>query len=80
MAKIAVEDSLTNVKQALQNSGHEVVSLGASNMQGCDCCVISGQDQNVMGMSNAETSASVINADGMSADQVVEAVNRSIGQ
>jgi hypothetical protein len=80
MAKIAVEDSLTNIKQALQNSGHEVVSLGASNMQDCQYCVISGQDENMMGMANVETQGSVINASGLTADQVLEQVSRGLGQ
>lgn len=75
MAKIAVEDSLTNVKQALQNNGHEVVSMDAANLSGCDCCVISGQDKDMMGMADTATKASVVNAQGITADEVVQQVN-----
>lgn len=78
MAKIAVENSLEDVKNALQQNGHEVVSMDSGNLQNCDCCVISGQDQNMMGMSETVTQASVINAQGMTADQIVERVNQSM--
>lgn len=75
MARVAVEDTLTNVKQALQKDGHEVVSLESDQANDCDCCCISGQDQNVMGMSNATTQATVINCDGKNANEVVQEVN-----
>ena len=79
MAKIAVENSLTNVKQALHEKGHEVVPL-AENMEACDCCVISGKDQNMMGIADRATRASVINANGMTAEQVAERVEQSLQQ
>ncbi|MBP1155660.1 MULTISPECIES: YkuS family protein [unclassified Paenibacillus] len=78
MAKIAVENSLEDVKNALQQNGHEVISMDSGNLQNCDCCVISGQDQNMMGMSETATQASVINAQGMSADEIVQRVNQSL--
>jgi malonyl CoA-acyl carrier protein transacylase len=78
MTRIAVEDSLTDVKQALQNEGLEVV--GMNNASECACCVISGQDKNVMGMANAATQASVINAQGLSANDVVNQVKNRVNQ
>ncbi|MFK3959480.1 YkuS family protein [Guptibacillus hwajinpoensis] len=76
MKRIAVEDTLSDVAQALQAKGYEVVSLKQENdANGCDCCVVSGQDQNVMGMQNASTNGAVINADGMTADQVCQQVD-----
>jgi len=78
MARIAVEDSLDSVKQALQNSGHEVVSM--DNMDSVDCAVISGIDNNVMGISDRATKASVIDATGMTADEVVRRVDQSLQQ
>lgn len=76
MARIAVEPSLTDVKQLLQQNGHEVV--GMDQATSCSCCVVSGQDVNVMGMANTSTNASVINADGKTASQVVDQVMQSI--
>jgi hypothetical protein len=78
MAKIAVENSLSQVKEELQNNGHQVVNLDQANVADCQCCVISGQDKNVMGMANAETKASVINAEGLSAREVVDQVNQRV--
>jgi hypothetical protein len=49
------------------------------NASGADCCVISGQDDNVMGISEIATKASIINAEGMTADQVLEEVNQRAG-
>ncbi|WP_284644696.1 YkuS family protein [Paenibacillus silviterrae] len=76
MAKIAVEDSLNNVKDALKQNGYDVVSLDNSSIQNCDCCVISGQDKNVMGMTETVTRASVINAQGMSESEIVKQVSQ----
>ncbi len=75
MARIAVEDTLTNVKRALQQSGHEVVSLDAEQTQDCDCYCVSGQEQNVMGMSETTTQAPVINCSGKNAHEVVQEIN-----
>ncbi|NBI28831.1 YkuS family protein [Chengkuizengella marina] len=80
MAKVAVEDNLSNVKQALQNEGHEVCNLEENNMQNCQCCVITGQDENMMGMANTQTQASVINADGLTAEEVVNQVNQCVNK
>jgi hypothetical protein len=79
MAKVAVEDSLGTVKAALQNSGHQVVTM-SNNLDDCACCVISGQDKNVMGMADAVTSASVINAEGMTDDEIVRRVDQALKQ
>lgn len=75
MLKIGVEESLTNVQQALQEKGYQVVTLNAEHdAADCDCCVISGQDRNVMGMQDAITDAPVIDAHGKSAEEVIQAV------
>lgn len=79
MAKIGVENSLTNVQQALQQKGHDVVSLQSeSDVQGCDCCVISGQDSNVAGISNAVIKGSVIDARGLTTDEICQQVESRI--
>ncbi|GEN34349.1 YkuS family protein [Aneurinibacillus danicus] len=80
MARIGVENTLSNVKQYLKSQGHQVMDMNESTMANCDCCVVSGQDNNMMGMANALTKAPVINADGMTAEEVLEAVNRNLAQ
>lgn len=76
MARIAVEPTLTDVKDLLQQNGHEVVSM--DNIANAACCVISGQDNNVMGMANTATNASVINAEGKTARQVLDQIQQSL--
>lgn len=76
VARIGVEGTLSDVREALQAKGHETVDLRSENdASGCDCCVISGQDKDVMGMATASTKGSVINAHGMTADEVCQAVD-----
>ena len=79
MAKIGVEQSLTDVQEALQSKGYNVVQLKQENdAQGCDCCVITGQDQNVMGIQNVVTEGSVINASGLTAEEICQQIERKL--
>ena len=79
MPKIGVEQSLSDVSAALQQKGYDVVQLtNESDAQGCDCCVITGQDANVMGISNAVMAGSVIEASGLSADEICQQVDSKI--
>ncbi|ART76167.1 YkuS family protein [Sutcliffiella horikoshii] len=79
MPKIGVEQSLTDVQQALQQKGYDVVQLTNENdAKGCDCCVVTGIDNNVMGISNSVTAGSVIEASGMTADQICQQVESRI--
>lgn len=74
---IGVEQSLSNVEAALQAKGYEVVQLKSEeDASKCDCCVITGQDENVMGISDTTISGPVINAHGLSADEVCERVEK----
>lgn len=75
MAKIGVEQSLAQVQQALREKGHDVIELKQeSDAQNCDCCVVTGLDSNVMGMQDTFTKGSVIDANGLSADEVCQQV------
>ncbi|GAB3068324.1 YkuS family protein [Virgibacillus ainsalahensis] len=79
MARIGVEETLTDVKEALMEMGHEVVDLrSADDTAYCDCCIISGQDKDVMGMSTTSIAGPVVNAQGFSADEVCQMVNNKI--
>lgn len=80
MARIGVEQSLTNVSEALRERGHEVIELRQeADAQGCDFCVVSGIDSNVMGMQDAAIQGSVIEANGLSADEVCRQVDQKFG-
>lgn len=78
MAKVCVEDNLGNVKDVLQRNGFEVVSLQGNQIPACDCCVISGVDQNVMGMADRATEVNVINAEGLTAEEVLDEVRQRV--
>ncbi|MBB5172251.1 YkuS family protein [Texcoconibacillus texcoconensis] len=81
MARVGVEQSLSDVQAALQERGHDVVPLQKQgDEEGCDCCVLSGQDQNVMGMQDTSTQSAVVNADGMNAEEVCQRVEQSLPQ
>lgn len=79
MARIGVEQSLSNIQQALRDKGYDVVELRQeSDTQGCDCCVITGIDSNVMGMQDTSIQGSVIEANGLTAEQVCRQVEDRI--
>ncbi|HJV18012.1 MAG TPA: YkuS family protein, partial [Bacillales bacterium] len=43
MAKVGVEQSLTNIQQALREKGYDVVELKQeADAKNCDCCVVTG--------------------------------------
>ncbi|TQS75715.1 hypothetical protein DX933_05425 [Ornithinibacillus gellani] len=79
MAKIGVEPTLTAVKETLAEMGHEVIDLySESDAQGCDCCIISGMDKDMMGISDVYTEGFVINAEGANAAQVAQLANEKL--
>ncbi len=81
MARIGVEQSLTDVRQALQEKGYDVVDLrNEEDAKDCDCCVVTGQDSNVMGIGNTVTAGSVIQASGLTADEICQQVEGRIIQ
>ncbi|KHE72001.1 YkuS family protein [Halobacillus sp. BBL2006] len=76
MKKIGIEQNLSDIRSALQQKGYELVELkNQEDAAGCDCCVISGQDQNVMGVMDTETKGSFISAHGRTADEVCQEID-----
>ncbi|MFS0638288.1 YkuS family protein [Mesobacillus foraminis] len=81
MTRVGVEQSLTNISEALREKGYDVVDLKQENdAQGCDCCIISGIDSNIMGMQDTVTQGSVIEANGLSANEVCRQVEQRFGK
>lgn len=79
MPKVGVEDSLTNIQQALRDKGYDVVQLSQeADAKSCDCCVITGIDSNVMGMQDTTMSGPVIEANGLTADEVCQKVEQNL--
>lgn len=80
MARIGVETTLSDVKETLMEMGHEVIDLRSEDdVANCDCCIISGQDKDVMGISDATIAGPVINAQGQNAEAVVQMVSEKLG-
>ncbi|BAH43270.1 MULTISPECIES: YkuS family protein [Bacillales] len=78
MARVAVENSLSEVCKMLRQNGYEVVDLG-NWQQVVDAIVITGQDINVLGDQNKTiTGAPVINAEGMTAHEIFHAVHERL--
>ncbi|RSL33348.1 hypothetical protein D7Z54_10260 [Salibacterium salarium] len=81
MARIGVEETLTDVRQQLQDQGHDIVDLRQEqDSNGCDCCVVSGQDQNMMNIQDTALEGSVINAHGFNSNEVCDQVEQKLAQ
>lgn len=73
--KIAVEQNLTPVKDYLSGEGYDVECIdfneqSSANLQGFDAIVVTGQDSNFLGINDTQTAAPVINADGLTPEEV----------
>lgn len=78
--KIAIEPALTPIKDYLTGKGFNVecVNLGkqnTSNMSGYDVFVVTGMNANVMDIQQTQTKAIVINADGLTPEEVAKQLN-----
>lgn len=81
MPKIGVEQSLTNIDQELKNRGYDVIPLKQeADAKGCDCCVVTGSDSNVMGIQDRTADCPVIEASGLTADEVCREVESRVTQ
>lgn len=80
MAKrIAVEEGLTNVVQALQEQGFEVTKLTEGRLPDVAAAVISGMSRNFMGIADTDgNKMRVIEASGRTADEIVESVRSAV--
>lgn len=76
MKKIGVEEGLTNIVDYLKTEGYSVETLGAnleSNACKCknlDAIVTSDINTNMMGISDTSTKIPVINASGLTGEEV----------
>jgi len=69
VAKIAVDQSLSNVSRFLQKKGYEVVTY-KEGVEAVDAIVLSGGDENFMGIMDVETEVPIITANGLSEEEV----------
>ena len=72
--KIAIEPALSNVKSYLTENGYDVVSM-TSDLRGYDAIVVTGLSKNLLGIQDTETKAVVINADGLTPQEIANRLN-----
>ncbi|PKM82941.1 MAG: hypothetical protein CVU89_02055 [Firmicutes bacterium HGW-Firmicutes-14] len=74
--RVAIENTMGNMRDYLSEKGYEVVQLDPHTQTGielknCDAVVIAGTDENLMGINSIKTESPVIDARGMSPQQVL---------
>lgn len=80
MKRVAIEPNLTPVRAALQARGWQVVPLEPGRRQAADAYVVTGMQDNLLGMMDTGgNKAPVIEARGLTAEQVVQEVERRTG-
>lgn len=72
--KVAVEGNLSNVKAALKQKGYTVVS--PESREDVLASVVSGMDKDLMNIQNTINRAPVIDAAGLTAEQVVSKIEK----
>lgn len=74
--RIAIEDGLDDVWQAVRQRGWDPVRYVRGDDNSADAIVLTGMDDNLVGDQTTSTKASVISARGLTPDEVV----RQLGQ
>lgn len=73
---VAVENNLNPVKDFLAAQGCQIIAVERVKDTKVDAVVLSGADQNIMGMEDIITKAPVINASGLSPQDVWNEIQR----
>lgn len=81
--KIAVEESLTQVKDFLALKGYSVdsINLGREytrSLDEYDAVVVTGMNENFLGIEDTNTNATVINAKGQTAEQIYSQIEKNL--
>lgn len=80
MKTVAVEQGLQPVKEYLEQKGCQVVEMTNANTSvgNASVIVVTGGDENLMGMDDVISEVPVITANGLSPEQVYQRVERYI--
>lgn len=71
MRKVAVEEGVSNsLREMLKGEGYQVVSPYRG--QDVEAIIVSGLDNNVMNMQDIASQAPVIDADGKTAEEIIQ--------
>ncbi|HAA24556.1 MAG TPA: hypothetical protein DCE11_00345 [Ruminiclostridium sp.] len=82
MKKIAVQKGLTPVQEYLANHGYDVEmvdfdAFSKSQEEDYDAVVVTGMNNDFLGMQDTATGAPVIDATGMTPEEIYEQIQRS---
>lgn len=72
---VAVNEELKGLKEALASQGYDVVGLEKGDVDKADAVVITGMEQNLMGMEDTKSRVPVINAAGKTDEEIVRRIN-----
>ncbi len=84
MKNIGIQKELSTVRDYLKNNGFNVYEVDTTNitsdttLQSFDAVVVSGANDNLMGIDNTSTKMPVINADGLTPTDIEDALNRAL--
>lgn len=76
---IAIDDSLTPLKNRLKREGFKIVDMDKANLKKVDAVIVNSIDDNIMGIQNTLTKSPVISANGLDHEEVIkELKNRGL--
>ncbi|MDB4896464.1 MAG: hypothetical protein JWN15_2726 [Firmicutes bacterium] len=78
--RVAVEETLSDVKQALRGAGFEVTSLSTGEMTDVDIAVVAGRSDDALGYQNVKQDYPIIDRRGMTAEEVVDVIRAHADQ
>ncbi len=67
---VALDSGLAQIKNYLTEQGCQIINIDAAKNQKVDAIVLSGADNNVLGMEDIMVDAPVISADGMTTEEI----------
>lgn len=78
--RVAVDDALRPVKEQLLAGGFDVVRLAGGVPGDVQAIVVNGLDDNLLGRQDIVSRIPIVNADGLSPEEVAAEVSRRIQQ
>lgn len=84
MKSIGIQKELSTVRDYLKDNGYSVYEVDTTNitsnttLQSFDALVVSGVNDNIMGIDKTESRIPVINADGLTPVDVKDQLDRSL--
>jgi hypothetical protein len=82
-AKVAVESELSNVSDYLETEGYEVIEFQHNDelldeLDDADAIITTGLDEDFLGMHDIKTDAIVIEASGLSAQEIARMLEKRL--